>query len=300
MDVLAEAAAQSGSIALVDVALATLHKLIAYAFLQGESTPGGRAGDGTLVERVVAALARTAGSPAPSTQLALVRALLTASTAEHFVPHGNCLMLAVRAVFNLAVGAASPDIRATARSALLQALNAVLRRVGQQVVTPLGRTPAAGTPNLVRNASNTPAGALAAPHAYPLPGDGGERAGGSYDLRAEQGNVQEELVPAPELSSSSSEEQADASNNTHPPESNPDHSPAGSDGEEGQPPLEQDPSAQEAAALAWGERVAHAAEQVERRQSRGEVVEDGDGPTSPSAADLRQRSLRPIAAPLRT
>lgn len=54
--------------------------------------------------------------------------------AEHFLAHGDCLMQAVRAVFNLAIGAEAADIKNTARSALLQMVNTVLKRVGQQIL----------------------------------------------------------------------------------------------------------------------------------------------------------------------
>ena len=56
------------------------------------------------------------------------------AAAEHFLAHGDCLMQAVRTVFNIAIGADSPDIQNTARSALLQMVNTVLKRVGQQVM----------------------------------------------------------------------------------------------------------------------------------------------------------------------
>lgn len=79
-------------------------------------------------------VARTGISTTPSVQLGMVRALLTAATAEHFVPHGDCLMQAVRAVFNLAIGSSDPGIQATAKSALLQMLNTVLKRVDHQVL----------------------------------------------------------------------------------------------------------------------------------------------------------------------
>lgn len=39
----------------------------------------------------------------------------------------------VRTVFNLAIGSGSADMQSTAQSALLQMLNTVLKRVGQQV-----------------------------------------------------------------------------------------------------------------------------------------------------------------------
>jgi len=54
--------------------------------------------------------------------------------AEHFLAHGDCLMQAVRTVFNIAIGAESADIKNTARSALLQMVNTVLKRVGQQIL----------------------------------------------------------------------------------------------------------------------------------------------------------------------
>ena len=56
------------------------------------------------------------------------------AAAEHFLAHGDYLMQAVRTVFNIAIGADSPDIQNTARSALLQMVNTVLKRVGQQVM----------------------------------------------------------------------------------------------------------------------------------------------------------------------
>lgn len=56
------------------------------------------------------------------------------AAAEHFLAHGDCLMQAVRTVFNIAIGADSPDIQNTARSALLQMVNTVLKRVGQQAM----------------------------------------------------------------------------------------------------------------------------------------------------------------------
>ncbi len=36
-------------------------------------------------------------------------------------------------MFNVSIGSESPDIQTTARSALLQMLNTILKRVGQQV-----------------------------------------------------------------------------------------------------------------------------------------------------------------------
>jgi brefeldin A-inhibited guanine nucleotide-exchange protein len=131
---------------LAEPALACLHKVVAYAYLQGESRPSGRSDDAANpVVAAVALAARAGGSPSPEVQLALVRALLTIATAEHFQAHGDCLMQAVRCVFNVAVSGATPDARATARSALLQMLNTVLRRVAQQVVSARPRSSTSGS-----------------------------------------------------------------------------------------------------------------------------------------------------------
>ena len=101
-------------------------------------------------------------------QLAALGALLTAATAEHFVPHGEALMqtvrkkgggsvgggrrgkglgqsgappplsptlfsrptlFQVRTAFNYAVAGAAPDVRRAARGALLQTLATALKRV---------------------------------------------------------------------------------------------------------------------------------------------------------------------------
>ena len=43
-------------------------------------------------------------------------------------------MQAVRTVFNIAVGGGNQDIRTTARSALLQMLNTIVKRVSQQIM----------------------------------------------------------------------------------------------------------------------------------------------------------------------
>lgn len=51
--------------------------------------------------------------------------------AEHFIAHGECLLSAVRAVFNLALGADNPINKRTASNALLQMLNTICKRVTQ-------------------------------------------------------------------------------------------------------------------------------------------------------------------------
>ncbi|DBA73285.1 hypothetical protein WJX77_003623 [Trebouxia sp. C0004] len=114
---------------LVEPALACLHKLVAHAYLQAESTPAGRLDDNTTVSQVVSLVSKCGESHSEAVQLAVIRALLTITTAEHFVVHGDSLMQAVRTVFNVAIGSESVEIQRTARSALLQMLNTVVKRV---------------------------------------------------------------------------------------------------------------------------------------------------------------------------
>lgn len=73
-----------------------------------------------VVGRVVRLVIKCGESPNEALQLGVVRALLTFTTAEHFIAHGDCLMAAVRCVFNLALGAESESNKRTACNALLQ------------------------------------------------------------------------------------------------------------------------------------------------------------------------------------
>ncbi len=117
---------------IIDPALSTLHKLIAYAYLQGETRPSGRLDDtNNLVNMVVLMAAKAAATPYTNSkvQLTAVKVLLTASTAEHFVCHGDCLMLAVRTAFNIAINGKEKDVRNAGAGALLQMLNSILKRI---------------------------------------------------------------------------------------------------------------------------------------------------------------------------
>ena len=124
---------------VIDPALSCLHKLIAYAYLQGETRPSGRLDDAkNTVNTVVLMAARAASTPYSNSkvQLTAVKTLLTASTAEHFVPHGDCLMLAVRTAFNIAINGSTDDVKNAASSALLQMMNTILKRVAHQITSP--------------------------------------------------------------------------------------------------------------------------------------------------------------------
>lgn len=81
--------------------------------------------------QVIIAVAKAGESNNDSVQLAVIKTLLTVTTAEHFLVHGDALVQAVRTVFNVAIGSDSADIQRTARNALLQMLNTTNRRVTQ-------------------------------------------------------------------------------------------------------------------------------------------------------------------------
>lgn len=129
---------------VIDPALSCLHKLIAYAYLQGETRPSGRLDDAeNTVNTVVLMAARAASTPYSNSkvQLTAVKTLLTASTAEHFVPHGDCLMLAVRTAFNIAINGSTDDVKNASASALLQMMNTILKRIAHQIHTPFREKP---------------------------------------------------------------------------------------------------------------------------------------------------------------
>jgi hypothetical protein len=57
-----------------------------------------------------------------ATQLAVLRALLTIATSEHFVAHGQALVHCMKIVFNLAIATEDRTVGLTAQNALLQVL----------------------------------------------------------------------------------------------------------------------------------------------------------------------------------
>lgn len=131
-------ALETGSPKMVEPALAVLHKLIAYAYLQGETRASGRLDDvENVVTQVVMMTVRCVQKSSPGVQLSVVKALLTLATAEHFLAHGDCLMMAVRAVFNVAVSGSTEQLKSTARSALLQMMNTIVKRVAHQIIVSL-------------------------------------------------------------------------------------------------------------------------------------------------------------------
>ena len=65
---------------------------MAYAWVQGESTDAGNMDDNTLVTEIVSMVVKCIQLGNSSIYLAVIRALLTFATADHFVADGHCLL----------------------------------------------------------------------------------------------------------------------------------------------------------------------------------------------------------------
>lgn len=121
-------ASASSNPKVVDLALGCLHKLVAHAWIHGESSSHSLEVD-DKVAQVIRIVIKCGDSSNEDLQLSVIRALLTFTTAEHFIAHGDCLLAAIRTVFNLALGSEDQNIKRTACNALLQMLNTVMKRV---------------------------------------------------------------------------------------------------------------------------------------------------------------------------
>lgn len=94
---------------------------VAYAWLQGETTSAGSLKDvQNSVCRAVHVVTTCADSTQKSVHLAVIQALLTIATSEHFVPHGATLVQCLKVVFNLAIATEDELVTLTAQNALLQ------------------------------------------------------------------------------------------------------------------------------------------------------------------------------------
>lgn len=94
---------------------------VSHAWLQGETTLAGCLTDANIVCQTVQVISHCAESLSTATHLAVIRALLTIATSEHFVAHGEALVQCVKVVFNLAIATEDRTVALTAQNALLQA-----------------------------------------------------------------------------------------------------------------------------------------------------------------------------------
>lgn len=93
---------------------------VAHAWIQGQTSLDGAAQEDNTVSTTLAIVARCAESIQPATHLAVIRALLTIVSAEHFVPHGEALVECIKIIVNLAIGTDDRTVGLTAQNALLQ------------------------------------------------------------------------------------------------------------------------------------------------------------------------------------
>ncbi|GMH39854.1 hypothetical protein BSKO_07758 [Bryopsis sp. KO-2023] len=114
---------------VVEPALGCVHKLVSSAWITAESTSIGNLDDGSLVGEIISMVVKCVDLGHAGVYLAVVKALLTFATAEHFVSHGQGLLFMVRSVFNLAVSCDDTDLKRAACNSLLQMLNTIIKRV---------------------------------------------------------------------------------------------------------------------------------------------------------------------------
>ena len=140
----------TGNTKLQEMSLSCLHKMLAYGILERE---GG--------EEAINLIASLGESENAGVQLGVLRAILTALTAQHAAApsgtaageppvsdgnegsddtaallfHGEPVMVGIRTCYNIAVGSEEAGNRATARSALLQLMATVAKRADPKAVT---------------------------------------------------------------------------------------------------------------------------------------------------------------------
>lgn len=114
---------------VVEPAINCIHKMVAYAWIQGESSSAGERSDGTIVTEVINMIIQCVNLENTSIYLAVVKTLLTFCTAEHFQSHGYCLLQMIRTVFNLAISCDDSNLKRTSCNALLQMVNTIIKRV---------------------------------------------------------------------------------------------------------------------------------------------------------------------------
>jgi len=113
---------------VVEPAVTCLQKLVSNGHLVGGMTSEGLLVEQTPAARVVAAVVGCGESSDERLQLAVVKALLSFVSSPTFRVHGECLLRAVRVIFNLAIGSPFDAIQTAAAGALQQFLPVVVDR----------------------------------------------------------------------------------------------------------------------------------------------------------------------------
>ena len=113
---------------VAEPAVTCLQKLVSNGHLVGDMTSDGLLVETATAARVVAAVVGCGESSDERLQLAVVKALLSFVSSPTFRVHGECLLRAVRVIFNLAIGSPFDAIQTAAAGALQQFLPVVVDR----------------------------------------------------------------------------------------------------------------------------------------------------------------------------
>ncbi|KAL6867503.1 hypothetical protein ACP4OV_015527 [Aristida adscensionis] len=118
----------SGSAKLAEAALELLHRLIAHSYLHGEADPSADP-SAQLVASLLDGACNALGLDDEHIELLLLKTLLSAVTSTSVRLHGDCLLRAVRACYDMYLGSRSAVNQATAKASLVQMLVIVFRRM---------------------------------------------------------------------------------------------------------------------------------------------------------------------------
>eukprot|EP00898_Chlorokybus_atmophyticus_P004086 jgi/Chlat1/4679/Chrsp3S05617 len=113
---------------LVEPALYCFQKLIAYGFLRGEMEAGPGKNHQLLAD-ALDVICRCYDIPDETTELQVIKVLLTIVTSSSFQVHGEGLLKAVRTCYNIFLGSKNEVNQSTAKASLTQMLNIVFRRM---------------------------------------------------------------------------------------------------------------------------------------------------------------------------
>nr|CAB3496502.1 unnamed protein product [Digitaria exilis] len=118
----------SGSAKLAEAGLELLHRLIAHSYIHGEADPSADP-SAQLVASLLDAACNALGLDDEHIELLLLKTLLSAVTSTSVRLHGDCLLRAVRACYDMYLGSRSAVNQATAKASLVQMLVIVFRRM---------------------------------------------------------------------------------------------------------------------------------------------------------------------------
>nr|AAM00191.1 guanine nucleotide-exchange protein GEP2 [Oryza sativa] len=118
----------SGSAKLAEAGLELLHRLIAHSYIHGEADPSADP-SAQLVASLLDAACNALHLDDEHIELLLLKTLLSAVTSTSVRLHGDCLLRAVRACYDMYLGSRSVVNQATAKASLVQMLVIVFRRM---------------------------------------------------------------------------------------------------------------------------------------------------------------------------